>query len=322
MRQELMEPLSGLRGANGELTTGHRPNRTLRQRNARIARAFDLAGKRALDLGCAEGLHSLYMAESAAEVVGIDHRSSVISRANANKKALGAANVTFECADIRDPGLLSRLGKFDLVVAWGFLHRVTDIFSVLEAVGPITNAFSLEWRTPVFPLMSRFSLAYHSPAGTALDPMNLGPVRAEIEGADPSAPRPIKIEGDTGFWEPTPGAVRIMCRRVGFGHARLLGYGESLSSEGETVLRHWGGHLLKTFAGRAIHQVPLARVHMVFEKVPGSIKIRDPYGHDLHLPDWDQGLHLSVARQKAHSRRMSWPKSRSPSQARKKTVST
>lgn len=291
-KEEQWLPLAGLRLRSGEVTAGRRPNRTLRQRNARIARAFDLTGKRVLDLGCAEGLHSLYMAESAREVVGIDHRISVIGRANANKDVLGISNVTFMCADIRDPTLWSQIGNFDLIVAWGFLHRITDVFSLLQTLGPVAEALSLEWRTPIFPLMSRISLAYHSPAGDALDQMNIRPIHdsSSQEPLAASVPQEGKIEGDTGFWEPTPGAVRMMCRRVGFKHARLLGYGEGLHSEAREMVRNWGYHLLKVVSGGTTHQIPVARVHMIFEKSPGWINMKDPYSQEVHLPAWDQAI--------------------------------
>lgn len=295
-------PIAGLRRVTGELTKGNRPNRTLRHRNARVSRAFNLSGKRVLELGCAEGLHSLYMADSAREVFGVDHRASVIVRANANKEVVGATNVTFICGDVRDAALLSRLGHFDLVVAWGFLHRVTDLFSMLETFAPVTKAFSLEWRTPVLPLMSRFSLAYHSPAGEMLDPMNLKPPRTRNGKADDEERVLEKIEGDTGFWEPTPGAVRILLGRAGFPHARLLGYGEHLRSEGRTIVRHWGGHLIRKLTGRCRHQLPLARVHMLFERNPGFIEMKDPLGDEIRLPEWEQGFNLPSRSRRRSSR--------------------
>ena len=282
------EPLSGLRLPTGEITTGDRPDRTLRKRNARIARAFNLAGKRVLDIGCAEGLHSLYMSESAKEVLGIDHRASVINRAEANRQLLGITNVTFKRGDVRDRELFEGIDRFDLVVAWGLLHRVSDVFSLLQSVGPVAEALSLEWRTPVLPFMSRLSLAYHPPVGEALDPMNL-----ESRDGKGSISDSDKIEGHTGFWEPTPGAVRTICRRLGFRHARLFGYGEDLKSETRTVVRSWAGQAARAVTRRAIiHQVPLSRVHMLFEREPGGIDLCDPFGADLRLPDWEQAVRL------------------------------
>ncbi len=249
---------------------------------------MNLAGKRVLDIGCAEGLHSLYMSESAKEVVGIDHRQSVIDRAEANRQLLGISNVTFKCGDVRDRELFGGIERFDLVVAWGLLHRVADVFSFLQSVGPVADAFSLEWRTPVLPFMSRLSLAYHSPIGDALDPMNLEFRKNGGEGGERAIADSEKIEGYTGFWEPTPGAVRTICRRLGFHHIRLLGYGENLKSEFRTVARAWTGQAIRKLAGKAVHQIPLARVHMVFEKEPGMIELRDPFGSDVKLPEWEQ----------------------------------
>jgi len=296
------QPLGGLRLLTGEITPGSRPKRTLRIRNARVARSFDLAGKRVLDIGCAEGLHCLYMAESAQEVVGIDHRASVIARANANKKALGMSNVTFKCCDIRDPKIYEGLPRFNLVVAWGFLHRIADIFSFLQALEPMADALSLEWRTPVLPFMYKLSAAYHSTVGDALDPMNLEPTRAGVV-AQGQYPRVVsdnnKIEGSTGFWDPTPGAVRTVCGRLGYKHARLLGYGENLQPQGITIMRCWGRWVFEWIRLRKPrYQIPIGRVHMVLEKRPGSITINDPMGSDVRLPVWDHAIR-SIAKGRA-----------------------
>jgi SAM-dependent methyltransferase len=213
------EVLGGLRLPSGELTEGARSGRSLRVRNAAIATSFDLAGKRVLDVGCAEGLHSLYMSMSAKEVVGVDHRQSKIANAKANAKALGVENVSFIVGDTRDDDVFNAIGRFDLVIAWGFLHRVSDIFSLIYSLESLSDALSFEWRSPIIPMMSSLSVAYHSPSGKALDPMNISRRSQSADGVHDTD----KIEGDTGFWEPTPGAVADNLRRLGYRHARMLG---------------------------------------------------------------------------------------------------
>lgn len=281
--------ISGILLPSGEVTRGKRSSRSLRRRNAVIACSFDLKGKRVLDVGCADGLHSLYMSNSAAEVWGIDHRKSEIAIAKATARSLGVSNVRFEAGDVRDPELFQGYGSFQLVIAWGFLHRVGDIFSLLYTLAPLAEALSLEWRTPVLPMMSKLSLAYHPPGGKRLDPMNV----ARVD--DPEGAKMRKVEGDTAFWEPTPGAVAAIARRLGFKHATLLGYDEDLVSERRILARCWKQHAKKLRAGDAkLGTLPRARVHMLFEKRAGSIELQDLAGGEARLPKWDVALRKSL----------------------------
>lgn len=274
-------PLSGLRLPDGTETKGDRPQRTLRVRNARMARAFDLSGKRVLDVGCAEGLHSLYMSESADEVIGIDHRKSVIGRANAAKNALNINNAHFMVGDLRDSAFFNELGHFDLVVAWGLLHRVSDPFQFFGLVSSLGDNLSLEWRTPVLPLMSRLSLAYHS-VDPRMDPMNTG-----TESSADTA----KIESTAGFWDCTPGAVRSMSKKVGFTDSQIVGYGESFRGAFTIGTALWLRHFAKIVSPRkVITQIPQARVHMLFHKDINKIKFTPPTSKDINLPRWDSAV--------------------------------
>lgn len=224
--------------ADGSMTAGRRPERTLRVANARVAAAADLAGMRVLDLDCAEGLHALYLAQTAAHVLGVDHRQSVIRRAEATpgarrrQRRLPHAPT---CAR-RPPG-----PSFPTSTSWspGLLHRITDVFVFLARVAPLAPAISLEWRTRMLPLMNRLSAATYSPAGERLDPTNLPVAPGDAGPGDAAADqqRVKKIEGDTGFWEPTPGAVRTIAGRLGHHHARVLGYGARLSGSTAAMAR-------------------------------------------------------------------------------------
>ena len=81
-------------------------------------------GLRCLDLGAAEGAHSIMMAEGGArEVLGLDGRQLYVDRANFVARAKGLDNVRFEVADVRrvDTG---RLGAFDFVLCSGLLHHL------------------------------------------------------------------------------------------------------------------------------------------------------------------------------------------------------
>ncbi|HEY0292148.1 MAG TPA: methyltransferase domain-containing protein, partial [Hansschlegelia sp.] len=140
--------IGGIRLPSGEITTGRRANGTLRRRNAVVASSFDLKGKRVLDVGCSHGLYSLSMARVADEVVGIDHRISKIELGRNTAEKLGIKNVTFDYGDVRDPNLLKKHGKFDLIIAWGFLHRVSDLFSLLYGLEPLSGTIFLNGAPP------------------------------------------------------------------------------------------------------------------------------------------------------------------------------
>jgi SAM-dependent methyltransferase len=289
--------IGGIRLPNGTITQGKRSGRSLRRRNAVVACSFELAGMRVLDVGCADGLHSMYMAASAKEVWGIDHRASEIEKGNATAKALGIGNVSLRFGDVRDPALFKGVEKFDLAIAWGFLHRIGDIFGLLYSLAPMADAISLEWRTPIVPLLSSLSIAYHPPGNRPLDPMN---IRAAGDH-DPANDRE-KIEGNTAFWEPTPGAVKVITQRLGFVHATLIGYGERLESERKALTRHWTRHLQRANEGKErLDRLPRERVHMLFEKKQGLIAIKDLSTAGERLPPWDVALHDAVARQTTHN---------------------
>jgi ubiquinone/menaquinone biosynthesis C-methylase UbiE len=274
------ECLPGIKFPNGEdtgQTRGKQGGAPVRLRNARVARSLDLSGMRVLDVGCGPGLYTLYMADSAKEVVGIDHQQDRIAVAGRTAQKLGCSNVHFKVADIRDADVLRELGSFDLVVAWGFLHRISDIFSALYNLAQITDAFSLEWMTPIFPFMRRASVAYHRTDVDELDTTNL--VAAGQLSAEEAAGK--KIGGKSGFWFPTPFAVESILRKFGFEEAHVLGYNEGLWAERRMVLWH--------LAQKAMHPstVSYARVHMLVQRSSGSIKFKYKDLNDAQLPEWD-----------------------------------
>lgn len=248
---------------------------------------------RVLNLGCARGIHSFYMARSALEVIGIDFSPKSIAIAELTRKALELSNVRFMCRDVRDPDVFSGLPKIDLVIAWGFLHRVSDIFTLLQQLSSITDALSLEWRTPVIPFMSKLRLAYHTVEAKSLSAKNfLGPLHTDAsESLHGKHADPDSYSGQTSFWEPTPGAVAAMCRWFGYEHTRIIGYGDKFDSETPTVLRKWAKHVEARVKGRRRpEQLPLARVHMVVEKSLGLIRVGNPLAETTEFPEWDLAL--------------------------------
>jgi SAM-dependent methyltransferase len=141
-------------------------------RNIRVASSPDLSSLRVVDIGCGHGLYSLYLSQQVREVVGIDHLRARIDTAIATRDALGITNARFVVGDLRDASILEQAGHFDVALAWGFLHRIADPFSFFDTISGYCDLVSLEWRTPMLPLMSRLSLAYHS-TSPSIDATNI-----------------------------------------------------------------------------------------------------------------------------------------------------
>lgn len=80
---------------------------------------------RVLSLGCGEGSIERRLAPHVGEVVGLDISGVAIEQARAQAAAAGLRNLSFAVAD--GEGLhLDPLGRFDLVVAFAFLHHLDD----------------------------------------------------------------------------------------------------------------------------------------------------------------------------------------------------
>lgn len=283
------EKLGGIFTAPQTVSVGKRPARTLRRRNLIVASSLNVARKRVLDVGCAEGLISFYMAREAESVVGVDHSSSMINIAKASAEMLNCRNVSFYKDDVRNEKLFKELGRFDLVVAWGFLHRITDPFELLYRLSNLTDTISLEWRTPVFPNMGELSVATHPSRGSRLDPMNTGSFISPDEKAEAK-----KVEGATAFWEMTPGAVKTILRRLGFQVFIILGYGEKFSPEAKVVAKHFnqdGFYKTKKSGGDSIRR---ERVHMVASRDTSIKWINNDFHRQFSIPDWDFGARASI----------------------------
>ena len=81
-------------------------------------------GLRCLDLGSAEGAHSIFMAEAgAAEGLGLEGRHLYVDRATFVARVKGVTNVAFRQADIRTLDMAT-IGSYDLVLCSGILHHL------------------------------------------------------------------------------------------------------------------------------------------------------------------------------------------------------
>jgi len=81
--------------------------------------------QRVLSLGCGEGSIERRLAPHVGEIVGIDISPVAIEQARASAAQAGLANVSFHVSEPGELGL-TRFGQFDFVVAFAFLHHLSD----------------------------------------------------------------------------------------------------------------------------------------------------------------------------------------------------
>lgn len=97
-----------------------------------------LQSKRFLDIGCGSGIFSLSAIRlGAAEVHSFDFdRASVATTERLREAFLpGSPKWTIEHGDVLDEEYLARLGKFDIVYAWGVLHHTGHLEKALANAG-------------------------------------------------------------------------------------------------------------------------------------------------------------------------------------------
>lgn len=107
----------------------------------RLAKVLELyrpgAGERVVDVGCGWGTFSFALADTAAQVVGVDFSEKSIALCNRRLEREPKPNLTFLCADGGDTGL--EAGAWDLVLA-------ADLFEHLypeDSVRVVEEAFRL-----------------------------------------------------------------------------------------------------------------------------------------------------------------------------------
>lgn len=182
--------------------------------HSRVLASLEVDGMRVIDLGCAGGKWTRLLASRAHHVTGVDHRPEVISDAQETAANHSVGNVDFQVADFRDGNWFADLGRFDLVTAFGVLHRVANPFEFVNLASKLAPRLLLEWRSPIFPGMQRLSLAAHS------EDMFID--RASV-GQSPLA-SDVTVYGSYGFWDLSVYAATILAEREGYPESELLGF--------------------------------------------------------------------------------------------------
>lgn len=96
---------------------------------------------RVLDLGCGGGRDAVYLAKHGMEVIAIDNKANVLSRAKQLAQSSGA-QVKFKCCDLSQIDCLPA-GQFDVIIGVRFLNRAL-MPKLLERLNP--NGFII-WQT-------------------------------------------------------------------------------------------------------------------------------------------------------------------------------
>ena len=107
--------------------------------SATLGRALTmrLAGKKVLDIGCAEGAVALSAARMGARVTGIEPRASRLSKARRTAEEQGA-EIDFRHMMLDD--LRAGPGSFDVVLALNVVHHVPNPFAFLDRAADLTRS--------------------------------------------------------------------------------------------------------------------------------------------------------------------------------------
>lgn len=169
---------------------------------------------RIIDLGSGRGKWTRLLAKHAEHVTGVDHRPEAVLDALEAASNESVRNVDFQVADFRDENWFANLGRFDLVTAFGVLHRVANPFDFVNLASKLAPRLFLEWRSPVFPGLQRLSVAAHSES-SFIDRASVGQSPVESD---------ISTYGSYGFWDLSVHAATVLAQREGFTESELLGF--------------------------------------------------------------------------------------------------
>ena len=160
---------------------------TIKQASESIHRLCgDIAGKTFLDIGCGSGVFSIAASDmGATKVIGFDISKECIDVSNKNLKRLSPnsllpehcwgisqiskprGSVEFMIGDVLEMPFLARIGKFDIVYAWGSLHHTGNMMLAAACANNLVNRggllamsiYNKHWTSPIWKMVK---LAYNS----------------------------------------------------------------------------------------------------------------------------------------------------------------
>lgn len=99
---------------------------------------FGLAGKRVLEVGCFEGIHTVALAQRAASVVAIDARVENVVKTVVRAAFYGLSPTVFAC-DVEERPLPSDALRADLLHHVGVLYHLVDPVAHLRDLAPLVR---------------------------------------------------------------------------------------------------------------------------------------------------------------------------------------
>jgi tRNA (mo5U34)-methyltransferase len=111
------------------------------KRIARLDETLGLSGKKVLEIGCFEGIHTIGLCSFGADVTAVDLRPLNVIKTMARLASYGYSAAVFPI-DVEDPSL--DLPDFDLVFHCGVLYHLEDPVSHLDRLLPRCRAIYLD----------------------------------------------------------------------------------------------------------------------------------------------------------------------------------
>ncbi|MFT3755786.1 MAG: DUF1698 domain-containing protein [Pseudoxanthomonas sp.] len=111
------------------------------KRITRLDEAVGLEGKRVLELGCFEGIHTIGLCSCGADVTAVDLRVQNVIKTHARLSVYGVSADVF-VLDVEDPAV--RLPRFDVVFHCGVLYHLEEPVQHLRRLLPLCDAIYLD----------------------------------------------------------------------------------------------------------------------------------------------------------------------------------
>ena len=202
---------------NGLTTPGPKSKGEKNVKKTKVIQSLNLRGLNVLDVGCAEGMFSFYMAASGAHVTGIEVNDKRVKKAEFIKNQLKIDNIEFVLFDAESPSSWDSIAdKYDVGFCFSVLHRVSDPFNLIAQLSSKCETLVFEWKAPEGFLSDSLSMAFHEVEGK-MDPRNIksrSALTSDVAIMDTGEEKP--------YWCPTVGAIKEITSAFGYENFKVI----------------------------------------------------------------------------------------------------